>query len=1066
MYIFKHRRWLPTLALVLFAGAGGAAQPQESGQQSTPREGRIGPEAPPRQQWTAARQAEGSPQEEALPMIGGIVSVGLNIEASRLNGANGSGSIPPDTTGSVGPNHIVELINGNFEVFDKTTGASIENRTLANFWGTKVGIPPTNNNRIFDPKIIYDLASQRWFATSEDNAIDADDNGVNEVSNNFYIARSDTDDPTGDWDFVTVVADSVGGIDFHDYPQVGLDADGLFICTQDFPSGLESCYSIPKADLLLAVPTAANLTRFESSPAGLPGVTGSWQPAVNFGLSIGRTPLLGSNGATLQRTTIFGATAAGATLGAAVGITGDPGHASPPDARQPQDSDAGDQETIENVAPRFVGNTFLLGNSLWAVHAVQGSGANSALRWYEINESTNTMIQTGLIDNPNVDYHEPSIAVNDAGNVVISYTCSGPTLAASVCASVGTTTAGVTTFVAPAILFAGSGTYYRDFCDPPTCTSERNRWGDYSATVRDPLDPATFWVFQEYTAQDAGNVDIGPNEAEGGLWGVRIVELTFNEGTGGDLSVVKSCGPDTGLLAGQTGFCEVSVTNFGPGSVLDVVLTDHFQSTGTFTLSGATTTKGACTVTPNPQVLAGTMTCNLGRLAANETVQIHIDVTSATAQAIDDVATATTVSTDPDPTDNQDEGTLVFGGAADLSVTKTDSPDPVAAGTNLTYNMTITNHGPSTAVNVQVSDLLSPALTIISVTASGGGSCNAGIPGSVPTVCAFASLTNGAVRTMTIVARVASSVPEGTVLSNNAEVTSDTADNNNLNNLATTTTTVIANADLALTKTDSPDPVFAGANLTYTLSVANLGPSFARNVAVSDTLPTQVSFVSASVPGGSCAALAGSPTVVQCQLGDIADGATRTVTIQTLVSASVPNGTLISNTASVMSTTADPSLANNSDSETTTVNTQADLWIDKTGVQLTGNPSRTIRFTLAVYNKPGCEADDALSCGVGGPSDAQGVVVTDTLPLDPKKLKVVFVSQNCVYNETAHNVVCNVAGGLPAGQFATFIIDVQVAGSVGSFTNRASVTSATTDPNAANNTDVLHMTVKGGSSRP
>ena len=57
----------------------------------------------------------------------------------------------------------------------------------------------------------------------------------------------------------------------------------------------------------------------------------------------------------------------------------------------------------------------------------------------------------------------------------------------------------------------------------------RNRWGDYSATVLDPTDPGTFWVFQEYTAQDAGNVDVGPGEAEGGLWGIRAVELTFNE---------------------------------------------------------------------------------------------------------------------------------------------------------------------------------------------------------------------------------------------------------------------------------------------------------------------------------------------------------------------------------------------------------------------------------------------------------------------------------------------------------------------------------------------------------
>ena len=100
---------------------------------------------------------------------------------------------------------------------------------------------------------------------------------------------------------MTVVADSVGGLDFHDYPQTGIDADGFFICTQDFPSGEESCYSIPKADLLLAIPSAANLTRFEATPAGLPATSGSWQPAINTGLSIGRMPLLGSTGSALRR---------------------------------------------------------------------------------------------------------------------------------------------------------------------------------------------------------------------------------------------------------------------------------------------------------------------------------------------------------------------------------------------------------------------------------------------------------------------------------------------------------------------------------------------------------------------------------------------------------------------------------------------------------------------------------------------------------------------------------------------------------------------------------------------
>ena len=823
----------------------------------------------------------------------------------------------------------------------------------------------------------------------------------------------------------------------------------------------------------MAAPTAANLTRFEATPAGLPAVDGSWQPAVNRGLSIGRVPVLGTTGGALRRTNIFGATAAGATLGTAVAITGDPGHANPPAARQPDDSDTGDGlELLENVAPRIVSNVIVVDGSIWAVHSVEGNlaGANAGLQWYRIDEATNTVIQTGMIENADIDYHEPAIAVNTFGHVVIGSTCSGPNLPASVCASVGTTTGVVTTFQPPAIVFAGSGTYYRDFCSTPATCSERNRWGDYSSVVVDPNDPGTFWVFQEYTAQDAGNIDVGPGEAEGGLWGVRAVELTFNELTGGDIAVQKTCEPASGLYAGQTGFCEVSVTNFGPDSMLDVVVTDRYLSGGTFTFPTAiTTTKGSCTSTANPQVNDGTVTCNLGRLTANESVLIHVDVTAQTPQTVNDTATVTSASPDSNPGNNQATGSLVFLGAADLSITKTDSPDPVVAGTNLTFSITVTNNGPSAASNVVASDLLPTTLSVVSVTGSGGASCNAGIPGSVPTSCAFGVLANGDVRTMTVVALVNAGLAAGSVITNNAGVSSATADNNNSNNLATTTTLVTASADLRITKADSPDPVFAGANLSYVLTVTNLGPSWARDVVVVDTLPATVSFSSATVSGGSggvCSALGGSPTVVQCNLGDVENGGVRVITLQTQVASSVPNGTSISNTASVSSTTPDPDGANNSASAQTLVNAQADIWIDKTAQILTGNPSNAIRFTLAVYNRPGCEADDVLSCGTGGPSDAQNVVVTDTLPLDPKKVKVIFLSQNCTYNKTAHNVVCTVAGALPAGQSATFVVDVQTQGSVGSITNNVSVTSTTTDPNVSNNSDQVQVRLKGGNNNP
>ena len=72
---------------------------------------------------------------------------------------------------------------------------------------------------------------------------------------------------------------------------------------------------------------------------------------------------------------------------------------------------------------------------------------------------------------------------------------------------------------------------------------------------------------------------------------------------------------------------------------------------------------------------------------------------------------------------------LTFVASADLALTKTATPSPVIAGTNLTYDLSVTNNGPSTAKNVVIKDVLPAGVTIVSVSAP-GGTCNAGIPGN------------------------------------------------------------------------------------------------------------------------------------------------------------------------------------------------------------------------------------------------------------------------------------------------------------------------------------------------
>jgi uncharacterized repeat protein (TIGR01451 family) len=119
-------------------------------------------------------------------------------------------------------------------------------------------------------------------------------------------------------------------------------------------------------------------------------------------------------------------------------------------------------------------------------------------------------------------------------------------------------------------------------------------------------------------------------------------------------------------------------------------------------------------------------------------------------------------------------------------------------------------------------------------------------------------------------------------------------------------------ADLTLAKGDSPDPVVLGNNVTYTLTVTNAGPDAATGVAVTDTLPGGVAFVSATPSQGSCLEASGT---VSCSLGSIPFPGNATISIVVTPQA----GGSIVNSASVTGVEFDPDTANNVAAATTTV---------------------------------------------------------------------------------------------------------------------------------------------------
>jgi uncharacterized repeat protein (TIGR01451 family) len=119
-------------------------------------------------------------------------------------------------------------------------------------------------------------------------------------------------------------------------------------------------------------------------------------------------------------------------------------------------------------------------------------------------------------------------------------------------------------------------------------------------------------------------------------------------------------------------------------------------------------------------------------------------------------------------------------------------------------------------------------------------------------------------------------------------------------------------ADLAVTKSDSLDPISRGGTLTYTIVVTNQGPATAAAVQFTDVLSTSVRFVSVASTAGNCSELDGTVT---CTLGDIPNGGSVTVTIDVTARRT---GTAV-NTAQVSSLSPDPDPANNTDTEETVI---------------------------------------------------------------------------------------------------------------------------------------------------
>ena len=190
---------------------------------------------------------------------------------------------------------------------------------------------------------------------------------------------------------------------------------------------------------------------------------------------------------------------------------------------------------------------------------------------------------------------------------------------------------------------------------------------------------------------------------------------------------------------------------------------------------------------------------------------------------------------------------------ADVSVTATDAPDPVAPDGNITYTVTVTNAGPSTATTAHLNLINGGSMLFQSISTPAGWNCGVIPVGSGASfTCTAATMAVGSgVFTIVMNAPLAQQGVLDHTISQLFTVNATESDPNSGNNNFTATTAYVApHVDMATTATDSPDPVNPDGNITYTVNVINNGPDVATTANFNAVLNGTLLFQSMTAPAG------------------------------------------------------------------------------------------------------------------------------------------------------------------------------------------------------------------------
>lgn len=493
--------------------------------------------------------------------------------------------------------------------------------------------------------------------------------------------------------------------------------------------------------------------------------------------------------------------------------------------------------------------------------------------------------------------------------------------------------------------------------------------------------------------------------------------------------VVTGTATPNPVLAGNDVTYTINVANQGLGDAHDVMLTDQLPA-GVSIVS----------VTPSqgyvmPEMNEGTLGVDLGTLAAgaSATVNLVVQTGAGSSGTIVDEAQVTSQESDPNTDAESTLIPVVVETNADVSVALAESPSPALAGGELTYTMTVANHGPDGAPDVVATMPIAPGLSFVSATSDIGNVTLSN--GQV--VADLGDMPAGGRAAVTIILRASAA---GTV-TETATVSSETIDPNPGDETSSVTTTVDPASDLVVGITADSAVAATGITLNYTLNVTNNGPSDASGVVLTDELPPGATFLSATDSQGNIPATVSNGELTW-PIGALANGDSATLVVAVVPTA--PPGSTLVDTASVTGGQVDPVVTNNAATLSVPVRGVSDLSVAaalQSGEAYVGQP---MTCTITVTNQ--------------GPADEPNAVLSSSLPAG-----LTVVSTRATQGPTpaiSQGILTANLGPLASGASAQVTLVVTPgATDIGVVTMGFSVQGQDFDPNPSDNAAVVTANV-------